>query len=145
MSPCQLAAFLGTVQWHCLLNRPAFSAFHEVYHFTRSVPQNEARKVGVDVWRELLLFAVLSPLLEADLARPWADTLVATDASPVFGFGVSALKVPPCQIRRLARHAFRPDGLVITDDDVNDAKELIGRPLLLPYRTSAKMTCRYHI
>ena len=73
-------------------------------------------EVGLVVLSELLLFAVISPLLEADLARPWADTLIATDASPVFGFGVSALTVPPSQARRIARHAFRPEGLVVTEE-----------------------------
>ena len=93
-------------------------------------------EVGLAVLSELLLFAVISPLLEADLARPWADTLIATDASPVFGFGVSALTVPPSQARRIARHAFRPEGLVITEDEVEGAKERVGRPLRLPCRKS---------
>ena len=82
VSPRQLAALLGTLQWHCLLNRPSFSIFHAVYSFVRLEPQDVGGLVPKDVLLELLHFASIAPLLEADVCRPWADELIATDASP---------------------------------------------------------------
>ena len=89
MTPLQLAALLGTMQWHALLNRPSLSCFHSVYAFARAQPASSMRTVPREVLKELLIFAFLSPLLEADVTRPWSDTIIATDASPSFGFGVA--------------------------------------------------------
>jgi hypothetical protein len=56
---------------------------------------------------ELLLFACLACYLDADLTRTWLGTLYASDASPSYGFGVSAAEVPAGKIRALALHAQR--------------------------------------
>ena len=44
---------------------------------------------------ELLLFLLLTPLLEADMRREWDSQVVACDASSVFGFVVSVADVDP--------------------------------------------------
>ena len=47
------------------------------------------QQLPVEVQSELMLHAALCPFLEADLSRPWLKRVVATDASPAYGFGVS--------------------------------------------------------
>ena len=42
----------------------------------------------------------------------WADTLVATDASGSYGFGVSAAKSDPHLVRRFGHVAERPNQYV---------------------------------
>ena len=44
-------------------------------------------------------------MLEADLSREWSKTLLATDASSVFGFGVSAAHVTTETARTMGRLA----------------------------------------
>lgn len=100
VSSWQLAALLGTAQWHCLLRRPVFAIFHAVYNFVRSEPQGVEVFLDDAVVPEPLLCGSLSPLLEADVARTWSADLIATDASPAFGFGVSVLKVGAERMRR---------------------------------------------
>ena len=41
LSPRQLSAVLGSMQWHCQLNRPYFSICHEVYAFTKILPEDK--------------------------------------------------------------------------------------------------------
>ena len=44
---------------------------------------------------EFLLFAVLAPSLDVDLQQLWQKSVVASDASPFFGFGVSFTDADP--------------------------------------------------
>ena len=105
MSPLSLGAILGHMSWFAQLNRPIYSCFDTVYGFTRQTPDDEARALPPSASLELLLFLALTPLLEADLRRPWSDKLLACDASSVFGFGLSVADVNPARIREIARFA----------------------------------------
>lgn len=91
-SPRAFSASLGLGQWFCLLQRPMFSIFDEVYFFGRTEPLDRKRCLPTVVRVELTVFAFLLPLLPAALDRPYVDTLMAADASTAFGFGVSAAR-----------------------------------------------------
>ena len=80
---------LGVAQWFCILARPIFSAFDNVYPFVRREPGDRVVHVLLAGVGEFLLFLALLPLAGAALDRPWAPLAVATDAAPNFGFGVS--------------------------------------------------------
>ena len=134
MSPLQLTALLGVMQWHALLNRPSLSIFHEVYAFTRSVPSSEAVLVPDAVIQELLVFVLHTQLLQADVTRPWCDTVIATDASPSFGFGVSVKHCSAFLVRKCGRRCAVPGSYIMTDDTTSGAKLRCGTPHSLGLR-----------
>ncbi|CAE6938118.1 HET-E1 [Symbiodinium sp. CCMP2592] len=88
-TPVGLSRLLGVEQWFCLLNRPMFSIFDKVYDFVRKEPQACSFLLPDAVWTELAVAALLMPLLGADLSRGFLPQLIACDAAPQFGFGVS--------------------------------------------------------
>ena len=88
VTPLELQAILGHLAWFALLARPVLSCLHEVYGETRRLDTIKARLSGKRLI-ELTLFAAFLPFIDADLTRPWADVMVASDAFPSFGFGVS--------------------------------------------------------
>ena len=66
-----------------------FSIFDKVYDFVRKEPQACSFLLPDAVWTELAVAALLMPLLGADLSRDFLPQLIACDAAPQFGFGVS--------------------------------------------------------
>ena len=74
---------------------------------------------------EAALFVALTPLLEADLSRPWQTTLVATDASVAYGFGVSEAHADPDLVREIGRFGEQPGRLIRLhrDGGVSDEPE----------------------
>jgi hypothetical protein len=105
ISPVGLGAILGHMSWFTQLSRPLYSCFHSVYDFARIPDDSTPSHLPGCAACELLTFLLLAPLLEADLRRPWLGTLVATDASSVFGFGVAVADVSPDAARRVGRFA----------------------------------------
>ena len=58
------------------------------------------------------------PWLVADLTREWQELVIASDATPTFGFGVSIARAHPGVVRELARKAARPGMFVrLSRDD----------------------------
>ena len=68
---------------------------------------------------ELLCFVGLMPLLAVDHTMPWQDLLVATDASPAYGFGVSVAPCSPELHRENSRCATRHGTHVRLDKGVD--------------------------
>lgn len=116
-SPLQLAALMGVMQWECQLNRPIYSAFYHVYEFTKSQPDDVPQEMPSQVMQELLMFVFLSPCLEADLARPWLKEVLASDASPEYGFGVATYDCGEEFARSVGRLAVQPNLYVELDCD----------------------------
>ena len=85
-----------------LLKRPLFSCLDAAYPFTGLQPDTVLHPIGRKIRCELMLLVVLAPYLEADLRGRWAPMITATDASVVFGFGVS---VATCT-EEVARHVW---------------------------------------
>lgn len=55
---------------------------------------------------------------------------MATDGSPVFGFGVSALNVGNSKVRALGHWSLRPNAIAVNDDQLtaSELKARVGRP-----------------
>jgi len=137
ISPLQLAALLGVMQWECQLNRPTYSIFYHVYEFTKSLPDDVPKRLPSQAFQELLMFICLAPCLEADLARPWLNEVVASDASPVFGFGVSSYKCSAGFARSVGRLSVQPGAYAEVDLDIPGAAK---RPKLgTPHRIGVHM------
>jgi hypothetical protein len=135
LSPKEASMFLGLPHWFGQLSRGTYSAFNAVYPFTRLTPDHAELHLPPGALAELLLFGLLTPSLEVDLRRPWNPVLVASDATPSWGFGVAFATLTPAEVasagRRLDRGAwfFRtPEG----DPSVGSEKPRRGRCLRLP-------------
>ena len=81
VSARDLARVLGAWTWELLLRRPALSALKHSYRFVERFLYQPARPLWPCVARELFVLTALSPLLTVDLQAPWADHIIATDAS----------------------------------------------------------------
>ena len=106
LSPLQLQTVLGHLAWFALLARPIFSTLHEAYADARRDDATPARPRDACL-AELLLFMMLMPFVDADLTRPWSNIIVASDASPSFGFGVSVAPASADDLRAFSRTAAR--------------------------------------
>ena len=87
--------------------RPFFAIFDGVYEYARREPRNAPQRVPDSVIDELPTFAVLAPLLIADLTRPFYPLLFATDASPSYGFGASVCPITQDEAVDLGRFSVR--------------------------------------
>lgn len=90
-SPRGLHSLLGLLQWFSLLQRGLFSVYDAVYEFVRREPSGIPVPLPQEVVVELSTALFLLPLLPASMDRPFLPKLIACDACPDFGFGVSAL------------------------------------------------------
>ncbi|CAE7542598.1 unnamed protein product [Symbiodinium natans] len=88
-SPKAFHSLLGVWEWFALLQRGFFSIYDGVYSFARKEPATELTRVPEAALNEMLVTLLLAPLLSVDLDRQPLQQLVATDAAPQFGFGVS--------------------------------------------------------
>jgi hypothetical protein len=131
-----LASFTGTLQWFDLLNRWLLSCLHQVYMFNRASDQSTMRAVPRDVQSELMLNLALLPLCEVDLRRQWLDKVVATDASPSYGFGVSVCHCPRSVTRTVGRASLNSDTVVRMTFDADDPAEKprAGNTIRLPVK-----------
>ena len=111
-SPDALGIFNGHLQWHNLLNRPLYACLDEVYQFVHAQPATRPRPVGDKVLSELLLNVCLFPWWSADLRRPWWSELVATDASPAFGFGMCTASTSSSLVRATAAASATADSQI---------------------------------
>lgn len=127
------------MQWFDLLNRWLLSSLDTVYDFTRAGAQDTVRELPPNVLSELMLNVALAPLWQVNLYRGWHDELVATDASPSYGFGVA---VAPClrsTVRLVGRSSHEANSHIRFKREANDPKEQSrsGAPLRLDMTLSA--------
>ena len=136
-SPLGLNAVLGVAQWFAILSRPHFSCFDKVYEFVRRQPGEQLQPVPRAALDELLIFASLAPLLTAALDRQWCTTVVATDAAPEFGLGVSVADLPSDTVASLGTLSERRGDYIRLSRDGSSAepeKPRVGRPHRLGLR-----------
>ena len=122
-TPAAVASLLGVAQWFSLLRRPCFGIFRDVYKFTGAEPLDVYVKVPGAVSNELCLFAALAPLVVADLARDYAPHIVASDAAPEYGFGVSVASADMSVLRELGRLSERRGDFVRLGRDKDPSSE----------------------
>lgn len=145
-SPQDLHSLLGVWEWFALLQRCFFSIYSEVYKFVQRESPHSVT-VPSKVLNELLVTLMLSPLLTASLDRLPLNLLVATDACPDYGFGVSACRCTNSEAARVCRMAEKRGDFVRLTTSPEDPVELgrKGNPRRLnvsqrDFRT--KLSCR---
>ena len=107
LRPIDMSVLLGSIQWLHLLNRQLFGVLHACYGFARLEPNDVVRDIPATVRLELMHTAALFMLWTFDVTAPWLPELIATDASPAFGFGVCRARCSPRLARELGRLAER--------------------------------------
>ena len=71
---------------------------------------------------------MLLPFVDADLTRPWSSIIVASDASPSFGFGVSVAPASPDDLRAFSRFAARRGAFARLERDGSYPDEEAEKP-----------------
>jgi len=123
--PRHLSAAVGLPSWYAQLVRPLYAVFGAIYDTTRLDDQETPVQLSAAQKGELLAAAVLSTVCELDTTDPWASQVLATDASPSFGFGLKAAPTTDSEARALGRRSWdrsvfvRPSG-----DDLLGVEEL---------------------
>ena len=87
-SPHGLNRALGLHQWFCLLRRPLFSVFDQVYNFVQQEPASVRAPLPRMVCAEIAVPPLFMPLLGGDLSRRFLLLLTTSDAAPECAFGV---------------------------------------------------------
>jgi hypothetical protein len=140
LHPVDMAVLLGHVQWLNLLNRPLFSVLRSTYAFARGPEQYKLKHIPGKEQAELAAAVGLALFWCFGLAKPWHAEVLASDASPSFGFGLSRLTATTDFARRLGRLAEkRGDYVALLPDCTTEAqsKSRIGSPHVLHVRQSA--------
>lgn len=129
-SPRALHSLLGVWQWFFLLQRSFFSIFDAVYSFVQGEQPDRVVPVPPAVLNELLVTVALAPLLTASLDRQPVPKLVAADAAPEFGFGVSVCQYTGPEATEVCRLAERRGDFVRLTVDPLDHTEVsrLGKP-----------------
>jgi hypothetical protein len=112
--------------------------FEQVYDFVRREPFEEVVAIPSAVCTELAVSSFLMPLLGADLRRTFVPFLTACDASSVFGFGVSFMKVKQSVATQVGSLAERRGDFVMFYNNPGEPepRDRLGNPHLLPFSQS---------
>ena len=114
-APLHIAALLGVIQWFNLLNRPLFSILEASYTFARQAPQTSLLALPGTVQREMAMVLGLAMQWMFELDKVWSPDILASDASPSFGFGVSRLRRSVHLARSLGRLSEKRGDFVSLD------------------------------
>ena len=99
------------------------SSLDATYAYNRSDPQDVQAQLPDQVLGELMHNFSLAPFWDANLCRPWHRTVVATDASPSFGFGVAAARAPVGVVKTIGRNSHASDTYIRLLRQSNDPPE----------------------
>ncbi|CAE7192607.1 unnamed protein product [Symbiodinium natans] len=135
-SPAAVNALLGLQQWFCLLQRGMLSIFSEVYNFVREQPESEKRRVPASVLDELFVSLALAPLLPASLDREFLPEVLACDAAPEYGFGVTLVQCGKRMAERVGRLSERRGDYVRLEHSAEDPPEVerLGTLHRMPFK-----------
>ncbi|CAE7480188.1 unnamed protein product, partial [Symbiodinium pilosum] len=134
-SPKALHGLLGLLQWLCLLQRPVFGVFDNIYKFVSHEPGRRPAEIPDKVLKELAVALGLLPLLCVRLDKQYANDLLACDAAPEFGFGVSVKTCSDDLLHRLGCLAERCGDYVRVHKEPGEMeKSRLGTPHRLPLR-----------
>jgi len=129
-----LSGLLGIPHWAGQLRRPVYSCLHEVYsHGGKSSTTTALCALAPPARGELVVLANYMLLCQVDLQTQWSSQLLATDASPSFGFGVSKVDVGAAVARQAGLCAKIADTYVTLDDSdpPPSAKPRLGEHMIV--------------
>ena len=101
----EVRSVMGSLQWYDLLVRSKLAAYDSIYSVTDSDLSNVACHIPSSARTELFLSLSLSIFWSADLSKPYAPMVAATDASTCYGFGVAVASAPDHVIRQIGRYS----------------------------------------
>ena len=130
-------SLLGVWEWFSLLQRGFFSIYDDVYGFVRREPPAKVVPIPDAAMNEMLVTLLLAPLLSVDLDRQPLQQLVATDAAPQYGFGVSVCSCSKYEAEQVCSLAERRGDYVRLTADPGDPVE--APRLGVPRRLAATM------
>ena len=142
LSPNQLAALSGVGTWFCLLNRPLLCVLEKSYSFGRGDCPNTPRPVSRAVKKELMTLVSMLCFAESDLGLPWFPGIMATDASPAFGYGVCLARTSQSKARRYGLGCFTADALA--DFESDDEDPVVAEKLRARLGTRCTLPVRRH-
>lgn len=144
VSPQDVQANMGSLQWFDLLVRAKLACYDKIYDFCRAENSNVPRVLPGDCKSELLLSISLAPLWSVNLDREHVPFISATDASTEFGFGVCTASASIDTIRHVAGLAEkRGDFVLLRNENVDStkiAKQRLGKPTRLKLSKSSFRT-----
>ncbi len=76
-----------------MLARPGLATYDSVYELVRREPLHRRQAVPTKVLSEFAVAMSLVPLLGVQFDRPYAPMILASDASPEYGFGKRCVRV----------------------------------------------------
>ncbi|CAJ1433472.1 unnamed protein product [Effrenium voratum] len=114
-----------------------FSVCDSTYAFVRRECADQIQFLPDKARTELVLAAFLMPLLGADLGREFLPAIIACDASPAFGFGVSCMKCSKGIAEQVGSLSEKRGDFVrfFSPSQASD-RDRIGEPHTLPFRPS---------
>ncbi|OLP95208.1 hypothetical protein AK812_SmicGene22693 [Symbiodinium microadriaticum] len=104
--------------------RGMFSIFSQVYDFVREQPESEKQRVPASVLDELFVSLALAPLLPASLDREFLPEVLACDAAPEFGFGVTLAQCGKHLAEKVGRLSERRGDYVRLEHSAEDPPEV---------------------
>lgn len=136
---------LGLWDWAMLFARPALAIVDKCYHVMRKTTTQGLVRPPEACRREMRCLTALAPFNATDLATPWGDVALATDASTE-GYGVVQTRATKAELAEEARYcelrgwtvcledeyAARDDMGGYEDDAIEDVT--IAAPLVVPTR-----------
>lgn len=136
LTPLQMSGLLGHIQWFNLLNRALFCLLAECYTFARRQPQKCVCALPTKVMRELACVMCTASFWSFGMQKPWLPCLLASDASQVFGFGVSMCRASVDLVRDLGRHSEKRGDFITLDGAAPGAPDRLGKPRHVPIAQS---------
>ena len=122
-----LSALLGVPHWAGQLRRSVYSCLHDVYnHGNEAEDATVPCSLSSRARGELVVLSNYMLLCQVDLQTPWSSQLVATDAIPSYGFGVSQVEVG-APFARKAGHCAKVADTYVTLDPLETPPSLKPR------------------
>ena len=123
VAPRSLERHLGIPHWFGQLQRPYYSIFGATYRHTVGEDLDTPQRLSDECRAELAMAALVAVSIEVDVRQQWAPIVLATDATPSYGYGLSMARTSADVVRRIARTACSHDVFV------RPLEESIGQPV----------------
>ena len=130
--PADVMTVMGSLQWFDLLARGKLAVYKTVYDFERLPNSDSARVLPSDVKSELQMSVALGMFWSANLDRPFLPLVSATDASTIYGFGVSVASADETIVREISTYAEKRGDYVVLSAEGEDTTKPPQKRLGVP-------------
>jgi hypothetical protein len=130
--PADVMTVMGSLQWFDLLARGKLAVYRTVYDFERLPNSDTARVLPSEVKSELPMSVAWGMFWSANLDRPFLPLVSATDASTIYGFGVSVASADEALVREISTYAEKRGDYVVLSAEGEDTTKLPKKRLGVP-------------